>query len=330
MPVRRTRLFRRGESMTVHPSHRGGLGLACSGFVILSCGDAVIKSISGAWPGTAVAALRFAIGAAGLGMLLWHREGRAGFAVPHMGVQALRGLCLGAGSLLFFLSIYVMPLAEATAIGFATPVIVALLSALLLREPIRALAWTAMALASAGVVAVLRPNIAELGVAALMPLAAAFAMAGFFLLNRRSAGHVSPLAAQFWVAAWVAPFQFVAAVVGHASGTAALAVGWPDWTVVARCALVALTASTAHYLVFQATMRASAAAIVPASYVQIIVALGIGILAFGDWPDAAALAGTAAIIAAGLLLWWSAAPPAGSDSPPRSADRYPIAPPPPG
>lgn len=315
--------------MSERHAHRTGLALACAGFVILSMGDAVIKSMAGEWPGTAVASLRFAIGAAGLGALLWLREGRAGFAVPSIGTQAARGLCLGAGSLLFFLSIFVMPLAEATAIGFATPVIVALLSALLLGERVRAAAWAAMALASAGVIAVLRPNVAALGPAAFMPLAAAFAMAGFFLLNRRSAGHVSPLAAQFWVAAWVAPFQLAAAFVGHASGVAAFAVTLPDWSVVARCALVALTASTAHYLVFQGTMRASAAAIAPASYVQIVVALVVGMLAFGDWPDTAALAGTAAIIAAGLLLWWSAGGvPTGSHE--RSADPSPAAPLPPG
>ncbi len=55
-----------------------GLALALCGFVLLPLGDAVIKSIAGEWPATAVAALRFAIGASGLGAILAWREGRAG------------------------------------------------------------------------------------------------------------------------------------------------------------------------------------------------------------------------------------------------------------
>jgi len=40
------------------PSARSALLLAICGFVSLSFGDAVVKSMAGAWPGTAVAALR--------------------------------------------------------------------------------------------------------------------------------------------------------------------------------------------------------------------------------------------------------------------------------
>ena len=295
--------------MTAHHAHRSGLLLALCGFSILSCGDAVIKTMGGEWPGTAVAALRFSMGALGLGAIIAWREGRGGFAVPHMAVQATRGLSLATASLLFFLSIHIMPLAEATAISFANPAIIALLSALFLGERIGNWSWLGMVLASAGVIAVLRPNVALLGWAAMMPLVAAFAMAAFFMLNRASANHVSPLAAQFWAAAWAAPVLTVVAVLGHVSGAAILAVSVPDWTIIARCAFVAITATSAHYLVFMGTMRASAASIAPASYVQILVALGLGVILFGDWPDAVGIVGTLCIIAAGLLLWWAAAPP---------------------
>lgn len=280
-----------------------GLLLALAGFALLSCGDAVIKTMGDEWAGTAVAALRFSLGALLLGALVAKQQGTTGFVVPRPWLQAARGGMLAFASLLFFLSIFVMPLAEATAISFATPAIVALLSALLLREKIPAISWLALVLASAGVAIVLRPNFLDLGPAALMPLIAAFAMAGFFLVNRATAQDVSPVAAQFWAAAWAAPFQLVAMALGVASGIDSLQLSMPDWTVVARCALVAVTASTAHYLIFLGTMRASAATIAPASYVQIIVALLIGTTVFGDFPDAIAIGGTILIIIAGLMLW---------------------------
>jgi drug/metabolite transporter (DMT)-like permease len=105
-------------------------------------------------------------------------------------------------------------------------------------------------------------------------------------------------------AAGATPFLILAATAGHVSGLPSLHVGWPDTSVVLRCALVAVSASTAHGLVYLATMRASAATIAPTVYVQILVATLIGIMWFGDWPDAVALGGTALIIAAGVWLWY--------------------------
>lgn len=289
--------------MSAEGREGSGLLFAIAGFALLTCGDAVIKTISDEWAGTAVAALRFVLGALLLGALVARQQGGAGFAAPRPWLQAARGCMLALASLLFFLSIFVMPLAEATAISFATPAIVAALSSLILRERIPGVSWLALLLASVGVATVLRPNFAELGLVAFMPLIAAFSMAGFFLVNRATAQDVSPLAAQFWAAAWAAPFQLAAVMIGIWSGVDALALTMPDWTVLARCALVAVTASTAHYLIFLGTMRASAATIAPASYVQIIVAIAIGMTAFGDYPDAIAIGGTLLIILAGLILW---------------------------
>lgn len=279
-------------------------GLA--GFALLSLGDSVIKSMAGEWPGTAVAALRFALGAAGLGLILWWREGRSGFHAPRLLLQMARGAALAFASLFFFLAIFAMPLAEATAIQFANPMLTALLSLALFGERIGRTAWGAILLAFTGVLIVLRPNVAVLGWAALLPLAAALCMAVLMILNRRSQSDVSPLAAQFFVAAFAAPPLLLLAVAGDWSGRSNLAIDWPSASVVARCALVAVSASIAHSLVYMATMRASAAAIAPTVYVQIIAATLIGIFWFGDWPDAVALAGTALIIAAGLWLWYSA------------------------
>lgn len=278
-------------------------GLA--GFGLLSLGDSVIKSMAGEWPGTAVAALRFSMGAAGLGAILWWREGRAGFRTPRLSLQIARGAALALASLFFFLAIFAMPLAEATAIQFANPMLTALLSLALFGERLGRTAWGAIVLAFAGVLIVLRPNVAELGWAALLPLAAALCMAALMILNRRTQRDVSPLAAQFFVAAFAAPLLLLLAALGHGSGLAALAVDWPPASVVARCALVAVSASLAHSLIYMATMRASAAAIAPTVYVQIIAATIIGIIWFGDWPDTAGVAGTALIIGAGLWLWRS-------------------------
>jgi drug/metabolite transporter (DMT)-like permease len=284
-------------------SARSGLLFALCGFALLSCGDAVIKSIAGAWPGPAVAALRYTIGATGLGILLLIKEGKSGFALPRPGIQLMRGAAVAAATILFFSSIFLMPLAEATAIGFTTPMITALLSAIFLKERTRAVTWVASLAAFSGVLIILRPNIAELGWVALMPVGAATCMALMMMGNRAVSTAGSPLLMQFLVASIAVPFVITAAAVGHFSGVEALRVGMPDWTIIARCAVVAVTASFAHWLVFMGTTRASAAEIAPMTYVQLLIAMALGVAVFGDWPDLTSLAGSAIIIGAGLFLW---------------------------
>jgi drug/metabolite transporter (DMT)-like permease len=281
-----------------------GLAFAFCGFALLTVGDSIIKSMAGDWPGTAVAALRFSIGAVALAIILWAKEGRSGFDIARPLVQLGRGAALAFASLCFFLAIFVMPLAEATTISFISPMVAAMLSALLLGERAPRAIWGASALAFAGVLLVLRPNIAEIGWAGLLPLASAFVFALMMVFNRMVAGSGSVVAMQFAISAVAAPLLIVATIVGHLSGVAAFHVDWPDWSVVARCAFVAVTATGAHSLIFLATTRASAGSIAPMVYVQLLVAMAIGIAVYGDYPDATAIVGAALVIAGGLFLWW--------------------------
>ena len=284
-------------------SARSGLLYALCGFALLSIGDAVIKSIAGAWPGTAVAALRYSIGAIGLGTLLFLKEGRQGFAMPLPKLQWLRGFSVAMATICFFSSIFLMPLADATAIGFTSPMITAIFSAIFLHERTHATKWIAIFVAFGGVLMIMRPNVMELGWVALLPLAAAMSMAFMIIGNRAVAGTGSPLLMQFLVASLAVPFILGAAFIGHFSGVEALHVGVPDWTVIARCTLVAVTASFGHWMIYMATTRASAAEIAPMTYVQLLIAVGLGIILFGDWPDLTSLAGAGIIVASGLILW---------------------------
>ena len=268
-------------------------------------GDAIIKSIAGAWPGTAVALTRYAIGVAVLGIFLWRREGRDGFRLSHWRWHALRGFAVGIATVGFFSAVFVMPLAEATSITFTSPILTALLAAAFLGERLRPVSIAAMVLAFGGVVIVLRPSFAALGPAALLPLLSALGMSLLMLGNRAVAGSGSSLAMQFAVAALALPVIAAFALAGHLSGLPQYHVGAPDWSILARCALVACTASTAHWLVFLGTERTGAARVAPMSYVQMLVALGLGFALFGDRPDGIALIGAAVIITGGLLMWWS-------------------------
>ncbi len=274
-----------------------------AGFVLLTCGDAVIKSVGGSWPAPALAALRFTIALPILSVMLAWNQGKTGFIVVHPMLHFWRGFAIAASSLCFFLSLFLMPLAEATAIVFVSPVFTAVLSALFLKEPMHPRGWLAIVVGLAGVACVLRPNVLSLGLTAFLPLVAAMFFSMLMLLNRRVAGSASPLAMQWALAAVAAPLLIVAATAAHFSGLPQFAVTMPDANVVVRAAIVAVTASISHWLLYMGTLRASAASIAPAIYAQLPAALIIDALIFGHFPDILAIAGALLIITAGLILW---------------------------
>ncbi|WP_287446233.1 DMT family transporter [Altererythrobacter sp.] len=277
--------------------------LAVAGFATLSIGDAVLKSMAGLWPVTAVAALRFSIGAIALSAMLAYNEGAAGFRPARPWLQVARGVCLAGASLSFFSAIFVMPLAETMAITFLSPVLTALLSGPLLGEKVRQAVWIACLFALVGVALILRPNLAELGWPAVLPLVSAVFFSLMIIANRASTGSGSALAMQAYMALIAAPILILASVGGEVAQIDGLRLSWPSVDVIFRCAFVALTASTAHWLVYLGTTSAGASQIAPASYIQMLVATLLGWWFFGDVPDAITMAGAAIIIGAGLYLW---------------------------
>lgn len=291
------------KDMGANNSVAAALITAMTGFALLSVGDSVIKSIGGQWPGTAVAALRFLIGTVGLAILLLVRQGRAGFALPMPAYQIGRGLCLAIASAAFFSSVFLMPLADATAIVFISPALTSLISAYLLGEKVPGYIWTTIALALIGVAIILRPNFIALGPAAILPLIAALAMSVLMILNRKVAGCGTPLLMQFLLALFATPFLFVASYTGHITDIPALQVDWPSSYVVLVCVIVAVTATISHALLYLATTQVSASTVAPTTYIQLLVAIILGAIFYDNYPDLQSLGGAALIILGGLYLW---------------------------
>jgi drug/metabolite transporter (DMT)-like permease len=283
--------------------------LALAGFVILSVGDAIVKTMSGEWPAPAVSALRYNFGALGLGVAVALRYGRSGFVFPRPWLQLGRGAAVSLATICFFLGVMAMPLADATAIQFTSPILTAIIAGLVLRERVPRAAWGAILLAFVGVMIVLRPNFLELGAAAFYPLGAAMGMAWLITLNRKSAGDAPILVMQFVLALIAAPMLLIAATVLALVGGPDFAVPFPSNEVILKCATVAVTASVAHLLIYWATVHAGAALVSPMTYVQLLVAAGLGWIWFADVPDAMTWFGAALIVAGGLWLWRSQKPP---------------------
>jgi drug/metabolite transporter (DMT)-like permease len=286
-------------------SDRAGLLYALAGFSLLMVGDALVKGMRGMWSPAAMAATRYVLGAIGLATLLIAREGVSALRMRKPALHWVRGLGVSLGSFGMFAAVWLMPLSEATTISFTQPMITAMLAPAFLGERLRLSTVLATLVAFGGVLIVLRPDFAVIGLGTLLPLMAAAGMAMLVLANRAVAGTAGVLAMQVYLAATAAVILVAGTVAGHLSGIDALRMHWPHWSVVARCAIIACTASVAQWLIYMGTLRAGAATVAPMTYGQLLVAVGLGWIFFGDKPDALALLGAAVIIGAGLYLWHS-------------------------
>ena len=283
---------------------RAGLLYALAGFCTLSIGDAIIKGMAGEWPAPAMAATRYIAGTVLLATLMVRHGGLSSLRLPRDPLQWVRGVAISLSAVGMFLAVWLMPLAEATTIAFTQPMITAVLAAELLRERARPSTWVATVIAFAGVFLVLRPNFASAGWGVLFPLMGAAGMAVTIIVNRKVTGRASVLAMQYYMSVTAMLFLVAATTAAHFTGIESFRMHWPDWSVAARCAFIGLTATLAQWLIFMGTVKAGAGTVAPMTYGQLLMAVALGALFFGDWPDATALLGAAVIIGAGLFLWW--------------------------
>ena len=295
----------KSESHTKSVLPGSGVTLALIAFCGFPISDAFMKSMAGEWPAAALVAIRFAMGAAGLSILLWKREGASGFKVNRPWLHVARGFVMALAAASFISAIFIMPLADAVAISFVSPIITALLSSWFLKEKMRPVTWLVTVIAFAGVLVMLRPNVAAFGLSALLPLVAAASMAVVMILNRMVSGQRSVVAAQFYGAFWTTFFMIIIAVTGHFLFPVMEIVGAPSMRMLFLCATVAVLNTGCHLLLYVATMRATAAAIAPVVYSQLVMSSLISVYIFGDKMDPLAMVGGALIILSGLIMWRS-------------------------
>jgi drug/metabolite transporter (DMT)-like permease len=286
-------------------SDRAGLAFALAGFCTLSIGDAIVKGMAGLWPAPAMAATRYCVGAGVLAIMLARAEGLAALRIPRDPIQWVRGIAISCSAMGMFFAVWLMPLATATTIQFTQPMITALLATVLLGERARMATLVATLLAFGGVFLALRPNFATAGWGVLFPVMGATGMAVTIIANRAAVGRASNLALQYYMSVTAMIFLILTTIVAHFLGPARFHVHSTDWTVIARCALIGLTATAAQWLIFMGTVKAGAGTIAPMTYGQLLMATMFGYVFFGDRPDALSFLGAAIIIGAGLYLWYT-------------------------
>lgn len=268
----------------------GGILLLLSALLIFSCSDATAKYLSAELPVVEIVWLRYVVFVLMLLPACW-RSGSAAFGTGRLTLQLLRGTGLLASGLLFVSSLPFLPLADATTIGFASPLFITALSIPMLGEEVGIRRWVAIVIGLIGVVIVMRPGIGAFQPAAVLPVLSALAWAVAIIITRKMSGTESTLTTLLYSAgsaliltSAMVPFLWVT----------------PSLAQLGLALLYGLFATTGQWLVVLAYHRAGASVLAPLAYSQLVWASALGFLVFGTAPDRWTLAGAAVIIASGL------------------------------
>lgn len=212
----------------------------------------------------------------------------------HLRFQLVRGAVLVASSLVFFTALSVMPLAEASALTYLSPLLVAVLAGPVLHERVAPITWVALVGGFIGVALIVRPGAGVFSWAAMLPLAVALLMAIYQIMTRKLAGVDRAITTLFYPG-----------LVGTVLVPVLFPITWafpPNWVHVAMLVGLGIGGAAGHLMLIKAMGHAPATTLAPFVYAQIVSVIVLGLLVFGQFPDGLSLVGITVIVASGLAV----------------------------
>ena len=292
-----------------------GAGFALAAVLCFSLNDVGIKFLSGRYALHQIVMIRAMIG------LIFF----AAAVMPFLGglsvlrtrrpfIHLIRGLCVVFANMSLFLGLAAMPIADATAIFFVSPLVITVFSVIFLGETVGARRWAAVAVGFAGVLVIVRPGSAAFQLASLLPICAATLYATLHMLTRRIGGTESAATMAVYIQL---TFLVASGLFGLALGHGGFAgQGHPSlefllraWTPIAPAdypilGLLGVSGVLGGLFISQAYRLSEAAFAAPFEYIAMPLAIMWGVTVFGTWPDATAWIGIALILGSGLYLVW--------------------------
>ncbi|MEO8739886.1 MAG: DMT family transporter [Casimicrobiaceae bacterium] len=211
-------------------------------------------------------------------------------------LQLVRGAVLVASGTCFFTALKFMPIAEATALNYTAPMLVTLMAGFFLGERLTKPRWAFIVSGFIGMLVIVRPGTEVLNPAAFFALAGAGLYATFQILTRKLAGEnlmvllFYPCVVGTVVMSLVVPFFHYSA--------------WYPISDILLFLGIGVMGFVGHMLFIRAFQVASASAIAPFTYMQLIWSTLAGWLVFGSFPDGWTMTGIVVIAGSGIVLTW--------------------------
>jgi drug/metabolite transporter (DMT)-like permease len=223
---------------------------------------------------------------------------RTGRPFRHIG----RGLTAVGAMFCNFSALARLPVVDATAISFVSPLFTVAMSAIFLKERVRIYRWSAVIVGFCGVLVMLAPHL-DIGSSAAAAAGAVGALLGLGgAFSASSTIQTRALTASETTSSIVLYFSIVCALAGLCTWP----FGWvtSTWPEFAALAIIGVFGGLAHILLTESYRLAPASVVAPFDYTSILWASLLGYLVFSEVPTIAVFIGGAIITGAGLFVIW--------------------------
>jgi S-adenosylmethionine uptake transporter len=295
-----------------------GIIFVLFGVLAISINDMMVKQLSGDYPLHQIIFARSAIGIMFTMVLVQIEGGWSILKTQQPGLHALRGLLIVISNMCFFAAFAVLPLADTTALFFAAPLFITLLSIPILGEKVGPLRIGAVAFGFIGVIIMQRPwqsgEALEVDrIVLMLPVLAALTYALNQLMTRKLGARSKASALAFYIQGTfiiVSAGFWVVAGDGRYAGTGNPSVEfllrawvWPapdDWKFLLG---LGFNSAIIGYCLSQAYRLSDAATVAPFEYIGLPLAVFWGWLIWADLPEWEVWVGMVMIMAAGLFVF---------------------------
>jgi len=254
--------------------------------------DALVKYASQAMPAAQLIFLRSVMAS-----VLVLAAARAMGATPRIreiarGWVAVRAAVDAVATMLFLVSLFHLPLANASAINMTSPLIITVLAVVFLGERLGPPRWVAAGVGFLGVGLIIQPQAEGFDGYALVCLLATLLLSVRDLVTRRVHADVPSI---------LVTLSNMLAVMLLAGGLSVFE-GWQPFRAfeMGLLAVAAVFLSSAYYLLVISTRRGDLSLVAPFRYTALLFATVAGFAVWGDTPNALAWSGIALIIASGI------------------------------
>jgi drug/metabolite transporter (DMT)-like permease len=216
------------------------------------------------------------------------------FRAQSLPLQVLRSGFLFGSTLFNFLALETLQLAEATSIYFFGPMVITALAGPLLGEWAGWRRWLAILAGFVGVLVITRPGVGVFAIGHVYALCAMLSNCFYVIMTRRLAATESPESLILYPA--LVPVILLAPTLPF---TVSLPPDLWHWIILLS---LGFYGALGHWFLIRAYRIATASALAPYPYLQMVWMIAAGWLVFGQLPDGWTIGGAAIIVASGLYI----------------------------
>ncbi len=266
-----------------------GAGL-CFTFLDTSAKYLVLSGL----PSEFVSWMRFAVHLAIVPILFRAWSNRRVLRYQNLWLQMLRGVFLFGSTIFNFLALGHLQLAETMSIAFFGPMLITALAGPLLGEWAGWRRWLAVGAGFVGMLFITRPGFGVIGIGHLFAFCSVSSYAFYAIMTRSLSGTETAESLVFYSA--LTPVVLMLPVIPASAELPATPL------LVVLLLSLGIYGAIGHYMLVRAFRSATATALAPFPYLQIIWMVAAGYLVFGDLPDRYTAIGAGIIVASGLYI----------------------------